>query len=78
MKTKLVVKDGTFGIKVNENSIFSTILGFTSGWDYKHYNEYSSQKILDLSTTNKIHLKCDTIDGSVLNAVRQPILYSFF
>ena len=26
---------------------------------------------------NKIHLKCDIIDGSVINGVRQPILYSF-
>ena len=26
---------------------------------------------------DKIDLKCDVIDGSVLNGVRQPILYSF-
>ena len=26
---------------------------------------------------NKIHLKCDIIDGSVINGIRQPILYSF-
>ena len=25
----------------------------------------------------KNHLKCDGIDGSVLNGVRQPIFYSF-
>ena len=24
-----------------------------------------------------MHLKCDCIDGSVVNGVRQPILYSF-
>ena len=26
---------------------------------------------------NKIHLKCDVIDGSVVDGVRQPIIYSF-
>ena len=56
---------------------FSTILGFTAGWDYKHYNQYLSQKFVNLSSTNKIHLKCDAIDGSVVNGVRQPKLYSF-
>ena len=52
-------------------------MGFASGWDYKHYNEYISQKIVKLSSTIKIHLKCDVIDGSVVNGVRQPILYIF-
>ena len=36
-----------------------------------------SQKIVNLSTTNKIHLKCDCIDDSVVDSLRQPILYSF-
>ena len=52
-------------------------MGFISGWDYKHYNEYISQKIVNLSTTNKIHLKCDVIDGSVVNGLRQPFFNSF-
>ena len=30
-----------------------------------------------MSVINKILLKCDCIDGSVLNGIRQPILYSF-
>ncbi len=77
MKTKLVVRSGIIAIRFVEKSFFSTILGFTSGWDYKHYNKYISQKIVNLSNTNKIHLKCDVIDGSVVNGLRQPILYSF-
>ena len=76
-KTKLVVRDGVIAIRFDEKSFFSTILGFTSGWDYKHYNRYISQKIVNLSSTNKIHLKCDAIDGSVVDGVRQPILFSF-
>ena len=77
MKTKMVVKSGIIAIRFDEKSFFSTILGFNPGWDYKHYNKYISQKIVNLSNTNKIHLKCDAINGSVVNGLRQPILYSF-
>ena len=76
-KNKLVVRSGIIAIRFDEKSFFSTILGFTPGWDYKHYNQYLNQKIVNLSSTNKIHLKCDAIDGSVVNGIRQPILYSF-
>ena len=77
MKTKLEVKAGIIAIRFDEKSFFSTILGFTSGWDYKHYNKYTSQKVVNLGSTNKIHLNCDCIDGSVVNGIRRPILYSF-
>ena len=76
-KTKLVVRSGIIAVRFDEKSFFSTILGFTPGWDYKHYNQYLSQKIVNLNSTNKIHLKCDVIDGSIQNGLRQPILYSF-
>ena len=33
MKTKLVVRDGIIAIRFDEKSFFSTILGFTPGWD---------------------------------------------
>ena len=76
-KTKLVVGSGIVALRFHEKPFFSTILGFTSGWDYGHYNEYTSQKIVNLSITNKIHLKCDVIDCSVVNGLTQSILYSF-
>ena len=76
-KTKLVVKSGIIALRFDEKSFFSTVLGFTPGWDYKHYNEYISQKIVNLSSTNKVHLESDVIDGSVVNGIRQRILYSF-
>ena len=79
MKTKLVVRYGIIAIRFrfDEKSFFSTVLGFNSGWDYKVYNKYTSQKIVNLGSTNKIHLKCDAINGSVVKGLRQPILYSF-
>ena len=72
-KIKLDVRSGIIAIRFDEKSFFSTILGFTPGWDYKHYNEYTSQKLVNLGSTNNIHLKCYCIDGSVLNGLRQPI-----
>ena len=77
LKIKLVVRSGIIAIRVDEKSFLSTILGFTPGWDDKHYNDYISENIVNLSNTNKIRLKCDVIDGSVVNGFRQPILYSF-
>ena len=77
MKTDLVVRPGIIAIKFDETSFFTTILGFFPHWDYKHYNQYISQKIVKLSSTIKIHLKCDVINGSVVNGLGQPILYSF-
>ena len=63
----------------------NTLLGFTPYADYKPTNafhadspgRYTSQKIINLSTIDKVHPKCDVIDGSVLNGPRQAILCSF-
>ena len=73
----MVVSSGIIAIRFDEKSIFNTILGFTAGWDYKHYNQNLSQKIVNLSSANKIHLKADVIGGSLVDGVRQPISYSF-
>ena len=77
-------------LRFDKTSFFHTILGFTPYWDYKPTNPsfstpgaytsgiYTSDKIiLNLNTINKIHLKCDCIDGSIQDGVRQPILFSF-
>ena len=77
MKTKLVVRSRFIAIRFDEKSFFSTVLGLIPGWDYKHYIKYIIQKNLNLGSTNKINLKCDCIDGSIQDGVRQPILSSF-
>ena len=68
------------------NLFFHTLFGFSPYWDYKPSNSshvlisgvYPSDKIiLNLNTKDKIHLKCDCIDGGIQNGVRQPILFSF-
>ena len=39
--------------------------------------KYISQKIVNLRAINKIHLNCDGVAGSVVNGIREPILFSF-
>ena len=77
MKSNLVVRNVIFAIRFDKKSFSSAVLGFNQNWDYKHYNGYLSQKFLNLTSTSKIHLKCDVIDGSVVNGIREPILFSF-
>ena len=73
-------------LRFDKQCFFHTLLGFSPYWDYKPSNSnhvliqgsYPSDKIiLNLNTIDKIYLKCDCIDGSIQDGVRQPILYSF-
>ena len=73
----MVVSFGIIAIRFDEKSIFSNSLGFNPFWYYKIYTEYNSHKIVNLNSTTEIHLNCDVVDGSVVNGLRQPILYSF-
>ena len=84
-KTKLILTrfGSTFGtLRFDEKWFFNTLLGFLPFWDYKptyanHADSpgvYTSDKFLNLNTKNKIHLKGDVIDGSVVNGLRQPII----
>ena len=70
-----------------ERSFFYTILGFTQSRSYplddidSHYQiiagSYESNKPINIISIDKIHLKCDCIQGSIVNGIREPILYSF-
>ena len=70
-----------------EKSFFYTILGFTQSRSYPlddidgYYQliagSYKSDRPINITGIDKIHLKCDCIQGSILNGVREPILYSF-
>ena len=70
-----------------ERSFFYTILGFTQSRSYplddidSHYQiiagSYKSDKPNNITGIDKIHLKCDCIQGSIVNGVREPILFSF-
>ena len=66
MKKKSVVKSGSFAINFDEKLFFGTNLRFNSHWEYKHYDEFFNKKLVYLNITNKIQLKSDVIDGSIL------------
>ena len=51
MKTELFVGVGIIAIRFDKQSFFSTILGFTPGWDFKPNIVYMSQKIVILGST---------------------------
>ena len=70
-----------------EKSFFYTILGFTQSRSYPLDNIdglyqliaglYKSDKPIKITGTDKIQLKCDCIQGSIVNGIREPSLYSF-
>ena len=80
-------------LKINQTLIFTNksffyiILGFTQSHSYLlddidgFYQliagSYKSEKPINITGIDKFHLKCDSIDGSVMNGTREPILYSF-
>ena len=80
-------------LKINQiliftkRSFFYTILGFTQSRSYplddidSHYQiiagSYKSDRPINITGIDKIHLKCDCIQGSIVNGIREPNLYSF-
>ena len=80
-------------LKINQTLIFTnksffyTILGFTQSHSYPLQDIegfyqliaglYKSERPINITGIDKVHLKCDCIDGSIMNGTREPILYSF-
>ena len=70
-----------------EKSFFYTILGFTQSRSYPlddiegFYQliagSYKSDKPINITGIDKIHLKCNCVQGSIINGIREPILFSF-
>ena len=57
------------------NSNLNTVLGFT----HTVYppGTHTSEKPVMITTTDKVHPKCDCVDGSIVNGIREQILFSF-
>ena len=68
-------------------SFFYTILGFTESHSYPlddlegFYQlipgSYQSERPINITGIDEVHIKCDCIDGSIMNGRREPILFSF-
>ena len=70
----------------DEKPFLNTLLCFIPYWDYKPTNAihadspgfYASEKVfINLSTINKMDLKCDAIGSSKVSGLGQPISCSF-
>ena len=80
-------------LKINQTLIFTEksflnkILGFTRSHSYLlddidgYYQliagSYKGDRPINITGIDKIHLKCDCGDGSIVNGICEPILYSF-
>ena len=80
-------------LKINQTLIFTdkrffyTILRFTrshfyplddiDGFYQLIAGSYKSERPNNITSVDKGHLNCDCINGSIVNGVRKPILYSF-
>ena len=70
-----------------KKSFFYTILGFTRSPSYPLDDieglyrmiagSYESDKPINITGIDEIHLKCDCVNGPIVIGVREPILYSF-
>ena len=60
---------------IHFNSRLNILLGFTNK-DYPP-GTHTSEKPVMITTTDKVHLKCDCVDGSIVNGIREQILFSF-
>ena len=76
-------------LKINQTLIFTnksffyTILGFTRSHSYPLEDlegfyqliagSYKSERPIIFTGIDKVHLKCDCIDGSIMNGTREPI-----
>ena len=73
-------------IRFTAKSFFYVILGFTQshsgplgdivGFVELFPGTYKSDKPYNITATDKVHIKCDCIQGSIVNGIREPFLYS--
>ena len=67
--------------------MFHSILGFTRSRSYPlddidgFYQliagSYKSDRPVNITGIDRVHLKCDCIKSSIVNGIREPFLYSF-
>ena len=59
--------------------VFNSELNYLLGFTEKYYGigTHRSEKPIMITPVDKVHLKCDCVDGSIVNGVREQILFSF-
>ena len=61
--------------RIHFNSRLNILLGFTNK-DYQA-GTHTSDKPVMITTTDKVYLKFDCVDGSIVKGIREQILFSF-
>ena len=56
---------------------YSGELGDIEGFIQLIPGSYKSDRPVNITRIDKVHLKSDCVNGSIVNGVREPILYSF-
>ena len=75
-------------MKFSKKKISSTILAFTQShssllndppkrYFQKNSGTYEIEKLMNLTGIDEIHFNCECINGSNVNGVREPVLFSF-
>ena len=74
-------------IRITKRALFYTVLGLMDSHsgalgDFPGFvqlipESYKSDKSINITGIDKVHLKCGCIFGSIVNGVREPFLYSF-
>ena len=66
-------------LETSHELIFNSNLNKLFGFTKKQYSPgyHISEKVINIMSVDKVHLKTDCIDGSVLNGIRESILFSF-
>ena len=77
LRSEILGTINTIIIRFDDKWFVKNLLGFTPQWAYTPNIDYVSQKVRNLTTIHKTHLKCDCFDGRVVNALRQPKAFSF-
>ena len=52
-------------------------LNVIEGFYQRLPGSYKTDRPINITGIDKIHLKADCIDGSIVNGIREPVLYSF-
>ena len=79
LKIKADKKSKKTILETSHEIIFNSDLNKIFGFTKKQYSSgyHISERVINIMSIDKVHLKTDCIDGSIVNGIRESILYSF-
>ena len=77
LKCTIHIKKDDIKIHFNRNQSLNVLLGYGKEI-IKGIGKHEGQNIVKILSVNSILVNCDIIEGSYLNGIQKPVLYSFF